>query len=329
MALKIWIADMANSQWKSPLGLSPIGFTPVEPPPTPDAPFWFTVEIGGNDARGYSKATLYTRVKNTLIANGGSGSLGGRLKFYGGASGTIQDSLDNRTATGSTEPHPVICFKSYTTAQVNTRLGQLTAPESWVWFQEFYSSTLSGWNSGYNTDVAAMKALVDAHPNGHFVELQCVTSMADFRNNPGHFTDVDETVIDTWGADSYNAKTPPYTAQAIFKDQVDAFNIMKVNNPDLKWVVSEWGVPRQARLGTNSWSNYTGAERVSYAQPQVDYAIANGCSGITYWATDNSDVGIQAGDDHSIKDWSIDKGTAADNYFAAWLVDMMEAYPLP
>lgn len=285
--------------------------TPAPPP----AGFWFTVTVGGNDARGITKNAAYNLVAGKLGRN-----LGGRLKFFDSGSG-INAALANRSSDtpSSTEPHPVWCIKSYNAAQFGAFLDGLTAPCSVVWDQEFYSTVQAEWDT-YNAMHTTIRAALDAHANGGLVEFQAVSSMALHRTNPGYFSYIDETKVKSWGPDTYNAKGPtPYTAAQLFDDQLAAWTTMKANNPALKWVISEYGISRWKVAGTTL---YTGAERVAYMQAHIDYLISAGCSGLTYWATDNSNTS-------PIKDWSLDKGTAADDYFAAYVADLLDAYPLP
>ena len=276
---------------------------------------------GGNDAR--------FKPNKNMSYDAGVGALGrdmgGRIKFFSG--GNIAEAVANRTVdtSHSTEPYPIYCFKSFTTGEINAFLNTLDYPCALTYEHEYYTTVPAEW-AAYNAAYASIKALRDAHANGHFVELQAMSSMAQFRTDngptytgPGQFINADPANFDSWGADSYNAKAnTPYTAQQIFDPQYAAWQIMKATNPALKWRIGEYGLSRYIVGGGALW---TGPERVAWIDGHITYGKALGLSSIAYWAADNSDAS-------PIKDWSIDKGTAADVYTAAYMAGMLTSYPV-
>ena len=290
--------------------------TTVTPPPPPTG-FQFTVLVGGNGVDGRSQEQLYNSVRAKLGRD-----LGGRIKFFDYGNG-INTALTNQAATpSSTEPLPMFCIKLIQTAALNTWLDTLTTDAKkciLVWDQEFYSTSQTEWDT-YNANYLTLKNLLAAHTNGARVRLQAVSSMSQHRNNPGFFAYVDEANITYWGADTYNAKANAYTAVQCFEDQRIAFETMKANNPNLKWHIAEYGLSRLKDPSTSTY--YTGPERVAKMQAHIDWLLSHDCSGLAYWAVDNSSAA------EPVKDWSIDKGSAADDYFAAYLADLLDAYPM-
>lgn len=282
------------------------------PPPGPT--FEFHVMPGGNDSRGLTKNQSYDADLAALGRN-----LGGRIKFF--SNGGIAEAVSNRTVatSHSTEPYPIYCFKSWTVAQLNTFLDTLNYPCAWVYEHEFYSTIQAEWDA-YNAAYAGIKAVRDAHANGHYVELQAMSAMSQHRTNPGYFTYANPANFDSWGADTYNAKAPtPYTAAQCFDDQYAAWQAMKAINPNLKWRVGEYGLSRLVQGGGALW---TGAQRIAWIDGHIQYAKALGCSSIGFWAVDNSSPTAL------IKDWSIDKGTQADIETAAYMATMLTTYPV-
>lgn len=291
---------------------------PTGPPP---ATFEFTVMPGGNDARFKpNKNTSYDAVVGALGRN-----CGGRIKFF--SNGNIAEAVANRTVdtSHSTEPYPIYCFKTFTTAEINAFLNTLNHRCSWTYWHEFYSTVQSEWDD-YNAKWAALKALRDAHANGYLVELQAMSAMSDYRSEygptytgPGGFIKANPANFDSWGADTYNAKGPtPYTAEQLFTGQAAAWEQMKLINPALKWRIGEYGLSRLVQGGGALW---TGPERVAWIDGHITYAKGLGLSSLGFWAVDNSDLS-------PIKDWSIDKGTAADVYTAAYMATMLTTYPV-
>ncbi len=286
-------------------------------PPAPPSGFEFTILIGGNGVDGRTQEQLYTAVRAKLGRD-----LGGRIKFFDYGNG-INTALTNQAATpSSTEPLPMFCIKLIQTAALNTWLDTLTTDAKkciLVWDQEFYSTSQTEWDT-YNANYLTLKNLLAAHTNGARVRLQAVSSMSQHRNNPGFFAYADETNFWYWGADTYNAKANAYTATQLFDDQRIAFEAMKATNPNLKWYIAEYGLSRLKDPATSTY--YTGPERVAKMQAHLDWLLDHGCSGLAYWAVDNSSAA------EPVKDWSIDKGSAADDYFAAYLADLLDAYPM-
>lgn len=296
----------------------------VGPSTPPTEGFFLTVQTGGNDTRksgsgvgSFDKNDLRNRIATALGRN-----LGGRIKFFDGGSG-INSAISSKEVDcpDATEPQPCFCFKAYTTAQLNSRMSAITKPEVWVWWQEFYAGADQGSWDAYNAKYADMKATRDAHANGALVQLQQVSSVSDERTTPGYFARANGAVTDEWGADTYNAKQgSPYPSAVVFQAQYDAWQAMRAVNPNLKWVISEYGLPRMKSLAPDVL--YTGAERLANLQMHVTWLIDHGCSGLTYWAVDNSNVS-------PIKDWSLDKNTPQDAAFAAGVAALMNAHPLP
>ena len=290
------------------------------PRPEPERGFFLTVQVAGNDARrngtAFDKNDLYRRVATALGRD-----LGGRGKFFDGTRG-IQATLAEYAATtlAHGDPEPSMCFKAYTEAQLRARLDVLTRPEVWVWEQEFYSTSSSEWAT-YNRHYETLRKIRDAHPNGRLVTLQMVSDAYPERNQPGHFTQADVTLVDEWGADSYSpVRGKPYAADYLFGNQATAFEQMKARNPDLRWVISEYGIPRWKSFGPDVL--HPAAERLAYLTGHLEWLAAHGCSGITYWAVDNHTAS------EPIKDWSIDKGTPEDAGFARGVAALMARYPL-
>jgi hypothetical protein len=299
--------DAPNNRWQN----IATGATVVVTPPAET--FEFTVMPGGNDARGWTKNQSYDAVAAALGRD-----LGGRIKFF--SSGAISVAVSNKTVdtSHSTEPYPIYCFKSWNLSQFNAFLNTLDHVCAVCYEHEYYTTVQSEWDA-YNAVYAAMKAARDAHANGHFVELQAMSSMSQHRNNPGYFAYADATNFDSWGADTYNAKaTTPYTASQCFDDQYTAWQAMKAVNPSVKWRVAEYGLSRLISGGGSLW---TGAQRIAYIEGHISYAKDLGCSSIGFWAVDNTA-------DAPIKDWSIDKGTAADDATAAYMAGLLTSYPV-
>lgn len=137
-------------------------------------------------------------------------------------------------------------------------------------------------------------------------------------HKPGWFAAADATNFDSWGADTYNAKAgTPYTAQQCFDDQYAAWQTMKArDNPNLKWRVAEYGLSRLVAGG----GALKRPSRMALIDGHISYARGLGLSSIGYWAADNSKP-------DELIDWSIDKGTAADVYTAAYMAGMLTSYP--
>ena len=288
------------------------------PPPGPT--FEFHVMPGGNDTRPWPEPGVTKNESYDMGVAALGRDMGGRIKFF--SAGAISIAVTNRTVdtSHSTEPYPIYCFKTFTTAQINAFLGTLDHACALTYEHEYYAFTQPEWDA-YNAAYASLKALRDAHANGHYVELQAMSSMSQMRKNPGWFAAADATNFDSWGADTYNAKAgTPYTAQQCFDDQYAAWQTMKArDNPNLKWRVAEYGLSRLVAGGGALW---TGPERVAWIDGHISYARGLGLSSIGYWAADNSKP------DELIKDWSIDKGTAADVYTAAYMAGMLTSYPV-
>lgn len=281
-----------------------------QPPPPPG--FNFGVDIAGNDARGYSKAADYTLVTGKLGRD-----LHSRVKFYGGAGGTIADSVANQNSTGSNEPNPVLCFKAFTNADINAHLAGVTAPEVWVYYQEFQPGDGGQTWAQWNTANGQLQTLKSNHVNGHFVTLQAVNSSSYFNGAPANdWNNIDYTVLDAMGWDTYNAQYPPKTPSHLLDDQIASFNFAKNQNPNIKWYISEWGVSRLQNVG-GTLSPMNVSERIGYMQAQLDYMILHGCSGVQYWAVDNTNAS-------PIKDWSVDK--AGSEAALAWVLQQLNTY---
>lgn len=286
-------------------------------PPAPPSGFQFSVIPAGNGVRELTQEQMYQACEAKV-----GRKLGGLVKYFDYGNGINTALLHQQQTPSDTGILPVYCIKQYNAGDLNAWLNTLTTDAKkcyLVWDQEFYSTSQAAWDT-YNAGYLALKNLLTAHANGARVQLQAVSSMASERPNPGYFTYADETLFTRWGADSYNAKTNAYTATQLFADQKAAYEAMKVNNPSLKWIVSEYGLSRFKDAPAGIY--YTGPERVAKMQAHIDYLLANGCSGLSYWAGDNESV------TEPVKDWSIDKGTAADDYFAAYLGTLIAQYPV-
>lgn len=306
----------------------PGGGTPVDP-----STFFVTVEVGGNDVRktggsgpgSFDQEDLY----NTTVArldqqrpNRTTPGLGGRMKFFDGGGGIGKAASQLAAVKGWSGPQPVLCFKQFTVTDLNNRMNVITKPEVWVYDQEYYGGADTGAWDNYNQKHQQIHGTVAAHPQGGLVKVLMVSSNAQERKNPGYFASANGAYTDGWGADAYNAKTgSAYTAAQLFSAQFAAWETMKGQNPNLKWIVSEYGLSRHKT--TSPEVLYTGAERLAYFQSHIDYLIAHGASGITYWTTDNRNEGS------ILHDYSFDKDTPQDKAFSAGVADLLDLHPVP
>lgn len=305
-----WMAESRWRNFRDGSFVTPV--LPVEP-----SGFSVTVQAANNDVRksgaSYTQQDLYTKVTAALGRN-----LGGRQKYF--SAGNIAGAAGNLAAWGQTEPQPVLCFKSFTNAELIARMDAVTAPEAWIYSQEFYGGTTAGGWTSYNDSYATIRGLINAHANGHFIELAGCSSTADERKAPGGFGYAGIANMDSWGADAYNAKLPPLWSPSTFLGPMKtAVTNWRLTKPGIRWRIAEYGI---SRYQTESTLN-TGDERIAIGEAQFQYLRDSGCDGVTFWAVDNSNEGPS-----NLHDCSIDKGTTADNQFAAWLAAQMTAYPL-
>ncbi len=321
-----YILNSGKSQWQC-YGRPDVAAAGGTTPPTPGS-FWVTGEVGGNDARKnanggqlYGKNGLYDVTTKAIGRD-----LGGRLKFFGGGGGTIAQAVNNHlvATSHSLEPLPVYCFKSFTAKQLTDRLDVITEPEVWVWQHEFYSASSTGWTN-YNNGWSSIRTTLAAHRNKDLVSLQAASATYPERQNPGGWAFLDPANLDAFGADAYSSQSGKILdAATMFGPQHDAWVTMKATNPNLKWVVSEYNVSR-LKTTTALWSY---DEWTTAVQAHMDYLIANGCSGVTFWWADNTSETV-------MHDYSIDKttdpsgkATDIDTRRAAWIKALMDKYPL-
>lgn len=300
--------DQPSNKW-----INLMNGTEVVPSPSPTNTFYTCVEVSGNDVRGYSVAQDYTFISGVFSAS--TVGLGRRLKFFDGGSG-ITAAVNSWASSGSTEPWPIMCFKSFTQSACNARMDNLTGPESWVYFQEFPKYIQNGsltWTD-YNNAYATLKTYKDAHPNGHFVHLLSCSASYQERTNGPFWPNVDLSVLDEISMDCYSnsSRSTPFTGAQIFGNLVDWYNSAQASYPNITAWGTEWGVARYVS-NTVLLDPQT---RANVLADHISYAKQNGLSGVTYWAVDNSD---------STGDWSVDK--AGDEVIVQYLVSQMNNNP--
>lgn len=324
-----YLSQRPANVWKSLRTGATIAFTGTQPPPTPG--FEFTVEVSDNDFRGppntsdtsFNLAGMYARVTAANVLNR---TLGGRQKYFDNNQGITQAVSNwNNSGGNKTERIPVFCFKTFTTTELNNHLTNNAFPQVWVFNQEFDSTSSSAWTS-YNNSYASLKSIRDAHINGHFVELQMVFSASAERTGPNAGTEwitfPDYTKCDSFGADTYNARYPPFTPQAAFDHQIAAFQHAKTVNSAIKWRVAEWGISMYSQAPTSAGAGngvkMPASERIQHFDDQLNYAKAAFISSMTYWAINNEDSA-------PIKNWSIDLQDGISPVFAAHLAATITA----
>lgn len=298
-----------------------VGSQRVTVPYTITLGFEFAVMVANNDERktteGLDKQALHLKVAAVL-----GRSPGGLQKHFSGNTSGIWAAVDNHTrlCPDCTCPRPVYCIKAYTAADLNAWMATLTADVALVYDQEFYGADQAGWDN-YNAHYKTIFQLVAAHPKGHHVEVQSVSSTSKERALPGGWPKFDARYAHSWGSDAYNARPDPIlSGEQLYRDQVTAIERMRQVNPGLKWRISETGVSRLS--DPQAGVLYTGARRIEIFQDQVDYVIGNGAASMGYWAVANPTAA------EPVKDWSTDKGTPADLEFAAHLRALCDRYPV-
>lgn len=290
---------------------------PPPPPPPPPTGFHLGIDVAANDVRGLSKAALYTLVRQKVGRD-----LGGRLKFFGGANGTIADAVANQKSTGSTEPTPVMCFKDKATnkAAVIARADAVTGEEWWVFWQEFQRHILTGaltWTE-INTMHHNIKTWLSGHPNASKIKIFADGSGYAERTNGGRMAsaNLDHTVIDVIGLDLYSddSRPAPWTAPQLFDDLANWLVVAKSKNAKITAHVGELGVAR--------WVTSAGAKvlldpaiRLQVLKSYVAYLPTVGIGGANYWAVNNAGIGNS--------DWSIDLD--ADKPIQAWFKTAIQA----
>lgn len=278
-------------------------------PPPPPSGFHLGIDVGGNDVRNLSKGALYNLVRSKVGRD-----LGGRIKFFGGANGTIADAVANRNSTGSSEPQPVLCFKSKTTtkAEVIARADAVTGEEWWVFWQEFqrYIPTDLSW-SEMNTMHHNIKTWLSGHPNAGKIKIFADGSGYAERQQGGKMAsaNLDHSVIDVIGLDLYSddSRSAPWPADQLFGDLAGWLSVAQAKNPKIIAHVGELGVARKVTQGGNKVLLDPNV-RLKVLQDYVAYLPTVGITGANYWAVNNEGGGNA--------DWSIDD--PADKVIQTW-----------
>lgn len=280
-------------------------------PDPPQTGFAFGLDIAANDIRkpGGSPSSVqwsYARVTTALRRDGGS-----RLKFFDGGAG-IAKAVQMWQATGAREPHPLLSIQQYTPADLNHWMDSLHSQVGLCLKQEF-TRDLAAAQPPYTPDdlsawYADLRHIIDAHPNGHFVDLQMVGSEAPERKaSSPWWAKVRVPERCAIGNDAYIQEPALLDPARAYKASVDWFNAVR-HIPGVTLRISESGVSR---------TRFTPAQRIKFLQDSRDYLVSVGASSYNYWTADNSSAAEPG------KDWSTDK--PGDESVAAKLASLITA----
>lgn len=254
--------------------------------------------------------------KYALTVGAVGADLGEHMKWFGGGGG-YAGAIANRRAAGSTEEFPLLTTKTEDAADLKAVLDAATGPVGVCPWQEFENDLGGALKSidDLNARNLFARRIIDAHPNGHFVELQFV-GMGSNEVDGGIYTGLDFSILDAGGFDSYASgagKAKLTTGADLFEAGARMRDLAVKANPNFKWRTSEWGISRYVNAGPKKSPPVQGtllpvAQRIAVLQDHLAVAKSLGMHSINYWDSDNSNVN---------SDWTIHK--AGDHPVAAVL----------
>lgn len=270
------------------------------------------VDVPGNDVRhqGGNAAAIAAEYAVVIPPLSSDGSLhgGSRLKFFDGGAG-IQTAVEHwRDGTSAPrEPHPVFCVQVFSLdrtnpqTDINVWMDTLNFQCGLVLKQEFSADVLKGnyTAAAYSGWYAQLRAAIDAHPNGHYVDLQMVGSEAAERTAAGNgdppiwagVTVPHDTAV---GDDTYVTQPGMLVAANAFAGSIGWYQACLAKKiPGVTLRISEGGISRV---------NFTNAQRLTAFNSAIAYlkGIATTGGSYNYWAGDDSTA-------DPAKDWSYDK----------------------
>lgn len=288
----------------------------VQPPAVPAAGLVVGMDISVNGVEPQDSGANQFPQKYQLAVGAVGANLGLHMKWFGGTGG-YAGAIANRRAAGSTEAFPLLTTKTQDAADLKAVLDAATGPVGVCTWQEFENDLGGALKSidDVNARNLFARRIIDAHPNGHFVELQFV-GMGSNEVDGGIYTGLDFSILDAGGFDSYASgagKAKLTTGADLFETGARMRDLAVKANPRFKWRTSEWAIARYVNAGPKKNPPVQGtavplAQRIAVMQDHLTTAQALGMDSINYWDSDNSNVN---------SDWTIHK--AGDHPVAAVL----------
>lgn len=265
------------------------------------AGFRFGVTVGANEARwlaahpsGGSPASL--QFAYNLVHPALGRPFGSHVKFFGDQG--IDDADGMWHAWPEVSPNPLLTDEVWNPGRRDAWMTRLTAPAVYCWRQEFMDKVGPGKSTSfadYNTQLAQIRAQIDAHPNGHLVTLQLIGNEAIERTQPAGSPFWANIVVPPRcriGCDTYVTQAQHLDPVKAFAGSVAWYRARKLDTPGVGLAISESGISR---------TNFTPAQRVKALGDFAAYLkTVDPSYWFTYWATDNSNK-------DPAKDWSVDK----------------------
>lgn len=269
-----------------------------KPPPT-DKSFRFSVTVGANDNRrpaGMPGGTVqslqwsFNRVSPALQPGG----FGRRVKFFGDAG--IMDAAKMCAGWPGKEPEPHLTNEVWDPAALDKWMDSLTAIAEVCYLQEFMDKVGPGlmpWDT-FNGRYADLRAQIDAHKNGKYVNLifvgnEAIERKAASAGQPPVWKNVKVPERTGVGCDTYVTQAAMLVPSKGSAGSIGWFQAVK-DIPGVRGIISEFGISR---------INFTPDQRVKALDDYCSVLANVGFSGLTYWATCNTDK-------DAAKDWSLD-----------------------